>query len=47
MAADLDDAESLKGALKGAWGVFVATFSVYDAELYEREWRQGKGVVDA
>ncbi|KAG0049982.1 hypothetical protein BGZ83_005220 [Gryganskiella cystojenkinii] len=44
---DADDAESLPRVLHGAHTVFIATFTVYDEQLQEREFRQGKVIADA
>ncbi|KAK4243586.1 hypothetical protein C7999DRAFT_44643 [Corynascus novoguineensis] len=47
VTADLDNPESLKAALTGASFVFVATETVYDEKVKERELRQSKDVADA
>lgn len=44
---DIDDVSSLARVLQGAHAVFLATYSVYDDQLKERELRQGKAVADA
>ncbi|GAB1313684.1 NmrA-like family domain-containing protein 1 [Madurella fahalii] len=45
--ADLDDPASLRAALAGAHTVFVATETIYDEQIKEREVRQGKAAADA
>ncbi|KAG0018427.1 hypothetical protein BGZ82_000447 [Podila clonocystis] len=44
---DSDDAASLPRALQGAHSVFITTVSVFDEQLKEREFRQGKAIADA
>ncbi|KAG0044179.1 hypothetical protein BGZ83_010577 [Gryganskiella cystojenkinii] len=44
---DVDDAASLPRVLHGAHAVYLATFTIYDEKLKERELRQGKAVADA
>ncbi|KAG0044538.1 hypothetical protein BGZ83_010247 [Gryganskiella cystojenkinii] len=44
---DVDDALSLPRVLRGAHAVYLVTFTVYDDQLKEREFRQGKAVADA
>ena len=44
---DVDDADSITAALKGAHTIFLPTVSVYDDQLRPRELRQGKTVADA
>ena len=43
---DLEDEASIKEALQGAYAVFLATTSVYDDKLEERELKVGKTVAD-
>ncbi|KAF9437923.1 hypothetical protein BGZ76_010553 [Entomortierella beljakovae] len=47
VAGDMDDIESLKKALQGTHTVFGVTNSVYDGNLKEREYAQGKAMADA
>ncbi|KAL2196912.1 hypothetical protein P885DRAFT_37072 [Corynascus similis CBS 632.67] len=47
VTADLDNPESLKAALAGASFVFIATETIYDEKVKERELRQSKDVADA
>ncbi|GJJ67785.1 NAD(P)H dehydrogenase (quinone) [Entomortierella parvispora] len=44
---DSDDAASLPRVLQGAHSVFITTVSVFDEQLMEREFRQGKAMADA
>jgi uncharacterized protein YbjT (DUF2867 family) len=44
---DSDDAASLPHVLQGAHSVFITTVSVFDKQLEEREFRQGKAMADA
>ncbi|KAG0043361.1 hypothetical protein BGZ83_011484 [Gryganskiella cystojenkinii] len=44
---DSDDAASLPRVLQGAHSVFITTVSVFDKQLKEREFRQGKAMADA
>ena len=43
---DLEDRASVKAALEGAFAVFLATTSVYDGKLEEREFAVGKSTAD-
>ena len=44
---DQDDKASLSAVMKGAHTVFAVTATVYDDKLYEREYEQGRAMVDA
>ncbi|KAG0009499.1 hypothetical protein BGZ81_003355 [Podila clonocystis] len=44
--ADSDDPASLPRVLQGAHSVFITTVSVFDEQIKEREFRQGKAIAD-
>ncbi|KAG0049978.1 hypothetical protein BGZ83_005216 [Gryganskiella cystojenkinii] len=44
---DAEDPESLPRVLHGAHTAFIATMSIYDEHLKERETRQGRIIIDA
>lgn len=47
VSANVDDPQSLAGAVANAHTVFIVTTTVYDEHLKSREFRQGKSVADA
>ncbi|KAK4044124.1 hypothetical protein C8A01DRAFT_43053 [Parachaetomium inaequale] len=47
VAGNLDDPASLDAAFAGAHTVFIATVTVYDDQVKERDVRQGKAAADA